>query len=519
MVKKKMYQKIQTCKRQGLLKAEIARKLELDPRTVAKYYDMSEAKYREYLKTHNYRYKVFSTYREDVMAVYRFNGYKKLNVTAVYDYLEEKHGKLPGNEKTLGNYIKYLIYTNGLKLNIKMRRYSKVPELPYGKQLQIDFGEYVVRSGLKIYIFGAVLSASRYKYIGFQDKPFTTQDLIFHLLNCFEYIGGMPLELVIDQDSVMVVSENRGDIIYTKDFKYFIQEMGLKMYVCRKADPETKGRIENLIGYVKKNFLSVRDFKDIAEAQTGLSRWLKRRANGKISQATGLIPLDVIEEERKHLRKLRNSIYRRNSLKGREERRADEKAMISVGSSQYLVPAEYKNRRVEIYLTAAKLFVYDPYSGDKIIEHKVSLIPGSKVLSREHSRNTKRNTNEMKEEIRNMFSLDNWKRFVTENFEKYHRYAKDQCIDAKRYFSKDVNKEGLKKALGFCIEHKTYSMKELKDTYDYYRRISDTDEEDILKKISPQLKAVSRYKKDIKVAKRDIGVYKALVSIIMGVCA
>lgn len=519
MVKKKMYQKIQTCKRQGLLKAEISRKLGLDPRTVAKYYDMSEIDYRGYLKTHNYRYKVFSTYSEDIMAVYRLNGYKKLNKTAVYDYLEEKHGKLPGNEKTLRNYIKYLIHTNGLKLNIKMRRYRKVPELPYGKQLQIDFGEYRTKSGLKIYIFGAVLSASRYKYIGFQDKPFTTQDLIFHLLNCFDYIGGIPLELVIDQDSVMVVSENRGDIIYTKDFKYFIREMDLKMYVCRKADPETKGRIENLIGYVKKNFLSVRDFKTIEKAQAGLSEWLKRRANGKISQATGLIPLNVIEEERKHLRKVRNSIYRRNSLKGREERRADDKAMISVGSSQYLVPAEYRNRRVEIYVTAAKLFVYDSYSEEKIIEHKVSLIPGSKILSRDHSRNTKRNTNEMKEEIRNMFSLDTWKRFVTENFEKYHRYIKDQCIDAERYFSKDVNNEHLREALAFCIEHKTYSMKELKDTYDYYRRISDTEEADILKEISPQLKAVSRYKRDIKVSKRDIGVYKALVSIIMGVCA
>ena len=119
MVKKKMYQKIQTCKRQGLLKAEISRKLELDPRTVAKYYDMSEVDYREYLKTYNYRYKVFSTYSEDIMAVYRLNDYEKLNVTAVYDYLEEKHKKLPGNEKTLRNYIKYLIHTNQLKLNIK----------------------------------------------------------------------------------------------------------------------------------------------------------------------------------------------------------------------------------------------------------------------------------------------------------------------------------------------------------------------------------------------------------------
>ena len=58
----------------------------------------------------------------------------------------------------------------------------------------------------------------------------------------------------------MVVSENRGDIIYTKDFKQFIEEMDLNMYVCRKSDPESKGKIENLIKFIKRNFLRIRDF-------------------------------------------------------------------------------------------------------------------------------------------------------------------------------------------------------------------------------------------------------------------
>jgi len=40
----------------------------------------------------------------------------------------------------------------------------------------------------------------------------------------------------------MVVSENRGDIIYTKDFKQFIEEMNLKMYVCRKSDRRARER-------------------------------------------------------------------------------------------------------------------------------------------------------------------------------------------------------------------------------------------------------------------------------------
>lgn len=83
-------------------------------------------------------------------------------------------------------------------------------------------------------------------------------DLINHLLDCFEHIAGIPGEIVTDQDKTMVVSENKGDIIYTEKVKYFIEEMGMRMYVCRKNDPESKGKIENAIQYIKNNILSVR---------------------------------------------------------------------------------------------------------------------------------------------------------------------------------------------------------------------------------------------------------------------
>ena len=500
------------------MKVEIARNLKLDPGTVAKYYAMSEAEYQGYAQKHMYRDKAFDEYSESILEVYRENDFKRLEMSAVFDYLEEKHGRLSGTEQTLRNYIKYLIETNRLKFNEKLRLYKKVPELPLGRQLQIDFGEHKTRNGLKLYIFAAVLSASRYKYIAFQDKAFTTLDLISHLLACFDYIGGMPEEIVIDQDNVMVVAENHGEIIYTKDFGYFIQEMDLKMYVCRKADPESKGKIENVVGYVKKNFLSVRDFKELQEAQESLLRWLRRRANGKISQATKRIPADVIEEERKLLRAVRNSIYRKDSLIGREARKADDHGFISVGSSQYSVPARYKNRGVEIYTTETQLFVFERYTGDQIItEHELSLIPGAKISKREHYRNNGRRTKEMRKDVLGMFALDSWKLFVQANFKQYSRYVRDQCLYAQRRFEGDVDLGSLDRALRFCLEHKTHSMANLEDTYRYYKGIEETTEEDVLSKLEPQLKEVAQYKKDIRVSKRDLGVYKSLVSILLGV--
>ncbi len=123
-------------------------------------------------------------------------------------YLEGSIGALPASENSLRNYIRYL-----------------------------------------------------FKYAALQEKPFTAHDLIGHLLNCFDYLHGMPDELVIDQDCTMVVDENAGDIIYTKDFGAFIEEMGIQMRVCRKADPESKEKIENFIKYIKYNFFAIRKFE------------------------------------------------------------------------------------------------------------------------------------------------------------------------------------------------------------------------------------------------------------------
>ncbi len=189
-----------------------------DPKTVAKYYCMDEMDFKTYRQEHMFRDKVMAEYESDILEVYEKNEFAKLNMSSVYDYLEERCGELPANEQTLRNYISHLIQTDKLRLDEKLRTYLKVPERPFGKQMQIDFGQHRCRSGLKLFIFVAGLSASRYKYVIFQDHPFKTKEVIDHLLSCFDFIGGVPEELVIDQDRLMVVSEYAGDIIFSVDF-------------------------------------------------------------------------------------------------------------------------------------------------------------------------------------------------------------------------------------------------------------------------------------------------------------
>lgn len=511
MIKEKMYEKVQLFKRQGYSISEISSDLEIDPKTAAKYYAMNGRQFKAYRKEHMFRDKVFKEYEKDILKVYKMNEFQRLNMSAVYDYLQEKYGTLIGSEQTLRNYIDYLITTDKLRLNEKIRLYTKVPELPFGRQMQLDFGQYKCRSGLKLYIFASLLSASRYKYVVFQDHPFRTKEVISHLLNSFDYFKGLPKEIVIDQDNLMVVSENAGDIIYTNDFTYFIEEQELKMYVCRAADPETKGKIENLIKYVKRNLLSIRDFKSIDEANESNLKWLKRRANGKISQATKKIPAYLIEEERKHLRPLGNSIFRKNSHLDREQRIASEKAYISVDASSYQLPLKYQNRTVEIYLSKHKLFAFDLYTGEEIISYELSPIPGRMFSKRKCGRETEKKAKELKALVCQMFELKNWKSFTEKNFKTFSRYVRDQCLEAKRYFLvKDIDLDILEQALKYCLKNDTVSFSNLNDTYAYFERASQ-DSYDMLKEIPTLNRLYQGAYEPLEVTERNLSVYKELI--------
>lgn len=511
MVKKYMYKKIQNYKKQGLNKGEIAIKMKIDAKTVAKYFDMNENEYKEYQKKLLFRDKVFEGYKTDILKVYEKNEFKNINVSAIYDYLEEKHDKLPGNEKTLRNYIAYLVNTNELEFNENIRCYKKVADLPFGQQMQLDFGQYRTKSGLIIYIFAAVLSASRYKYVAFQEKPFTTKSVILHLLDCFDYFQGIPEEMVIDQDKLMVVSENYGDIIYRKDFKCFIEEMDLRMYVCRAADPESKGKIEGLIKYIKRNFFATRDFTEVDKAKESVRKWLTRRANGKISQATKQIPARLINEERKKLKPIINSIYRKDSLIGREERLVNENALFSVNASRYSVPTKYRDKAVDVYITKTKVFMFDPYTSEEIGEHNLSLISGKKVTKREHYREKEKRIAELKNKVVEMFSLGNWKIFVEANFKKYPRYVRDQCIEAEKHFGKDIDLIILEGALKFCLENKTYSFANLKDTYSYYKQMH-KESKNYLLNVLTKVEQINKNKQKVRVKTRDLTFYQSIIN-------
>ncbi|SDZ90513.1 hypothetical protein [Pedobacter hartonius] len=89
----------------------------------------------------------------------------------------------------------------------------------------------------------------------------------------------MPQEVVYDQDRLFLVNENLGELMLTERFRSYVSQRCFKTYFCRAADPQSKGKAENMVKYVKQNFLAGRSFKDLETLNQEAHAWLARTAN------------------------------------------------------------------------------------------------------------------------------------------------------------------------------------------------------------------------------------------------
>lgn len=465
MIKIIMYQKIQKLKNIGHTWSSIVSITGLDIKTVKKYSKMSEEVYKSYFASYRKRAKCFEVFENEIIEIWNNANSSKLSSSAIYDLLEERHGELPATDRSFRSYMAYL-KMDGKFVSKKQRLYEPVEQMPLGKQLQVDFGQYRMKNGIKYHIFAAILSASRYRYIKLFENPLRTSDLIQSLNDCFAYCGGIPEEIAIDQDRLMVVNENKGDIILTKDFEAYKDELGFNLYVCRKADPESKGKVENLVNFVKRSFLSTRNFATFGEAQLRLGRWLVRKANGKRCAATGRIPMMHIAEERKHLKQIKNSIFDLSDNNLRELRKVDKLAQISVNAVKLVVPHEYRLQTVSVFISSNEVHVFDIKTDEKIalytLKKGISKIP----IVRQKSLRAAKNT-DLKSNLCKRFQFNNWNQFVETNFQTYRRYFIDQYNDLLRRLPNMQDLKILEEATDYCVKNNTVSMSQLFDTYNY----------------------------------------------------
>lgn len=335
-----IYNEIHRLKSQGFSNSQIARKLRISRNRVIDYGKMTPEEFFEFASSLQNRSKKLDPYHETI--VRWLKEYPDLSGAQVLDWLEERLNVKSVSENTVRNYVNDIRETYHIPKQLPERDFGAVPELPMGQQMQVDFGELKVPttagSFKKLYFIGFILSHSRFKYVEWLDRPFQTTDLIHMQENAFRHFGGMTQEIVYDQDRLLAVSENAGDIIMTAEFTKYQQTRKFKVYLCRKADPQSKGKIEQVIKYVKNNFAKNRVFDNLPDWQEACMKWLKRTGNYKVHHNTKKRPSEVHALEKQHLQKVFGSYLFEKIFGTSITRKVHKDNVIRFGGNRYSVP-------------------------------------------------------------------------------------------------------------------------------------------------------------------------------------
>jgi len=455
-----MYHQIIQLKELGFSKSRSAKQLGINRETVTRYWDMTTDEFDAHLYAVR-RTKAIWEYQSIIIGWIK--QFPTVTAAQIQDWLQEQYHQ-EFKKRTVSRYVKELREQYHLLKSNRPRDYEAVEELPMGQQIQVDFGEMALRNidggKTKVYVAGFVLSHSRYKWGVLQTRPFTTTDLVNACHGCFSYMGGTPHELVFDQDSIVCVKENAGDIIYTFEFEKFRQEYDFKIYLCRKADPESKGKIENVVKYIKYNFLENRLFVDDGILNGSFLDWLNRTGNAKVHGTTKRVPAEVFQEERDMLRALpATPLYEHTSIC----RTVRKDNTIVYDSNRYSVPLGTYNKQKEVRIAVqdGKLVISDEFGDMVICEHTISPGRGLLIKSTNHSRDRESSVEAWQQKLNGLLDMKATT-FLQEIRIQKSRYSRDQ-FQLLQQLLEQFGKAAVLEAIAFCEENRLYSANYTKD--------------------------------------------------------
>lgn len=255
-----------------------------------------------------------------------------------------------------------------------VRRYETMP----GNQAQMDWGicQYMDTKGVihKVPAFALILGNSRAKYVEFT-KRCDLASLERCILNAFEYFHGMPDIVLTDNMKTVVTRREAGKTIFNEKFSAFCSDMGFIPKVCRVRRPETKGKVERMVSYVKHNFFPGRKFFNLEDLNKQALEWCKH-VDSKPHGTTGLIP--IIELTKEPLNPLpAEEIMNRYRW---ETRHISHDGFVSFDGSSYGVNWRYSGKDASVRLIGNKVQIY--VDNLLVAEHPLNNKPSKYVLQK-----------------------------------------------------------------------------------------------------------------------------------------
>ena len=243
-----------------------------------------------------------------------------------------------------------------------------------GQTLVIDWG---VEDGL--HVFCAVLAWSRFRFVRFatDERAETTLRL---LAECFETLGGVPQVVLADRMGCLKGGVVANKVVPTPAYVRFATHYGFRPDWCEANDPQSKGIVENLVGYAKHDLVVPQaPFDDLGPASAAARDWCAE-VNAAVHSEVCAVPAERLESERVLLGSLPALRPADAQL---ASRKVDRLSCVRFGSARYSVPTTLIGATVGLRTSDGRLLVTEPGTGEIVADHPL-VAPGQTSIADEH---------------------------------------------------------------------------------------------------------------------------------------
>ena len=230
-----------------------------------------------------------------------------------------------------------------------------------GRQLQHDWGEIVREVGgemRKIYFSVNTLGYSRRFHVFAAEKN-DAEHTYEGIQRSFAWFGGVPAEVLVDNQKAAVLEHRHGERPrFNPRFIDFAEHHGFRPKACQGGRPQTKGKDERMVGYVKSNFfLLYRQFESMAHVNQLLEQWLLEVADQRFHGTVKEVVAERFTRERERLAILPQTAF---DTSYRLTRVVALDGYIDVRGNRYSVPCHLCGMTVPIRLSLdGELRVFD----------------------------------------------------------------------------------------------------------------------------------------------------------------
>lgn len=372
MVDLAMTTTIITLYKQGMTQRQISKIMNKHRATVKKVI----ARYEEVQEEAPESYKRISKieeWHEDIVDLISSN----LSNVRIYEKLRDKGFK--ASYSSLSRYIRM----HNISTNTCIRFQTAA-----GEEAQVDFGyigrQYDKTGKLrKAYIFNMRLSYSRYDYYEIVFDQKVTTWIKCHI-NGFQYFGGVPKVIKLDNLKSGISTANFYEPIYQKEYKRMGDHYNCLLSPCRPYQPQEKGKVESGIKYVKNNFIAGREFVSNQDMNEQLEKWLSL-ANQRIHGTTKEKPIELLAEELQYLTSLPTVDFDMSSW---HIRKVQKDCHITLDNNYYSVPSKYVATEVGVSMSDEIVKIYS--EEELIATHARSKTSGIFTTNTSHYAKNKR---------------------------------------------------------------------------------------------------------------------------------